>query len=310
MIDTAAPQISFKDLLGQELANKQPAKIKDIAFKSPIIIGGCGSSGTTLLKTMLDSHKNIACGQEISFFDRPAFFKSNLDKLYNMFLNQDFDELDKGQIFPLKTKFGDNFGLFIPNTGKLYHDFPTTNSMFKLARNLRHFVDLYFSNFADINGKTRWAEKTPNNIFCINETLDFFPDAKFIHVIRDGRDVVLSLCQGRNFNPVTAIFRWLVSAEAGIRFRGNPRYYEVRYEDLILDTENTLKKLMAFLDEDFDPNMLNYTESGKDNILGYGSSPIYSNKIGKWKTQELNPVILKSFDLALSDLLEKVGYEV
>jgi len=98
--------------------------------------------------------------------------------------------------------------------------------------------------------------------------------------------------------------------EAGIRFRGNPRYYEVRYEDLILNTEETLKKLMIFLEEDFDPEMLNYTDKGKNNPLQYGTTPIYSSKIGKWKKEDIDPAILKTFDLTMSEMLKKIGYEI
>jgi len=299
----------MKEYLAYEISSRPAAQIKDIAFPDPIILGGCGSSGTTLLKTMFDAHKNIACGQEIAVFDRPLFYQTRVEDLYRMYKNQDFREINPGQIFPMHTKFGSNFGLFIPNQSKAYHNYATIDKIFQMSRDLRHFVNLFFSNWADAQGKKRWAEKTPNNIYCIDRIFEFMPDAKFIHVIRDGRDVALSLVEARDFNTASAVFRWLSAVEAGIRHRGNPRYYEVKYEDLITDTENTLKKLMDFLDEEYDPGMMNYTEKGKKNPLKYGTTPIYTNKIGKWKRTSLDPTFLEIFDLTMKDMLEKLDYE-
>lgn len=311
-MDTAVRKktITLQEFLSYEIATKPAAEIKDISFPNPIFIGGCGSSGTTLLKTMLDAQKNIACGQEIALFDRPRLYQIDLADLHRMFTTQKFDEVNQDQIFPIINKFGSNFGLFMPNAAKFYHDFPTIEKIFGMAKNLRHFFDLFFSNWAEAQGKQRWAEKTPNNIYCIGEILELFPNAKFVHVIRDGRDVVLSLHQNRNFNIPAAVFRWVSAVEAGISFRGNPRYYELKYEDLILDTENTLKKLMQFLEEEYDPGMMNYMDKGQNNPLNYGTTPIYSNKIGKWKRADTDPSILRIFKLTLTDTLKKVGYEI
>ncbi len=309
-IATKKKTITMEEFLKYEMSTNPAVEIEDISFPNPIIIGGCGSSGTTLLKTMLDSHKNIACGQEIALFDRPRLYQIELDELYQMFTTQKFDEINKEQVFPLFTKIGSNFGLFIPNTGKQYHNLSTIKTIFEKSENLKHFFDLFFSNWANAQGKNRWAEKTPNNVYCIEEILDFFPDSKFVHIIRDGRDVALSLYQGREFPMPNAIFRWLSAVEAGIRFRSNPRYYELKYEDLILDTENSLKRLMEFLEEEYDPEMLNYMDKGKSNPLNYGTTPIFSNKIGKWKKDGIDPAILRTFDLTLTDMLKKVGYEL
>ena len=223
----------MEEFLKYEMATNPSVNIEDISYPNPILIGGCGSSGTTLLKTMLDSHKNIACGQEIAIFDRPRLYNMELNELYEMFTTQKFDEINKEQVFPMFTKFGSNFGLFIPNTAKQYHNLSTIQTIFEKSKNLKHFLDIFFANWAKAQGKKRWAEKTPNNVYCIEQILNLFPDAKFVHMIRDGRDVVLSLHQGREFPIQNAIFRWLSAVEAGIRFRGNPRYYELKYMTLI-----------------------------------------------------------------------------
>ncbi len=308
-MQAAEQRVNIKELVTDEIGKNEPRPVEDIAFKKPIILGGCGSSGTTLLKTMFDAHGKIACGPEISIFDRPMLYRTDLDELHNMFKQQSFDRLERNLHFPVVTRIGTYFGLFAPNAGKQYHDFATIDKIFQISKNLRHFIDLFFSNYAKNQDKTRWAEKTPNNIFCVDQVLDLLPDAKFIHVIRDGRDVVLSLTEKRKFDLRMAVYRWLISVEAGLRNRGHERYYEVKYEDLILDTENTLRKLMDFLEEDFDPAMLKFWEKGKDNFKGYGSTPIFTDSIGKWKKERSNPTILEHLDLMLADKLNKLGYE-
>ncbi|MFH2035118.1 MAG: sulfotransferase [Candidatus Zixiibacteriota bacterium] len=301
-------ETDFKSLVNQSIATTVAGRIKNLSFKNPILIGGCGSSGTTLLKTILDSHKNIACGPEIWFFDHPRLYQIKLEDLYRMFIEQDFSEMNEGLTTPLKTQYKDTFGLFAPNYARLFHNFAEINQMFELAENTRHFLDIFFSTYADRSGKTRWAEKTPNNVFCIEEILSFWDTAKFVHVIRDGRDVALSLKNSREYDIYTAAIRWKLATEAGIRMRGNWRYYEIRYEDLILNTEDCLHKLCGFLEEDFDPRMLNFEKAGKDNPMNYGSTPIHAKSIGKWKRPKTNPIDLKILDLALRDQLEKLDY--
>jgi hypothetical protein len=310
MIPTTSEKYNFKQVVAAEIASTPVADIDDIAYSRPIFIGGCGSSGTTLLKTMLDSHKNIACGQEISFFDHPLLYWTELGQLHEMFLEQNFTALTEELVFPMVTNCGDTFGLFLPNFGREYHGPAATNHMFETARDTKHFLDIYFSNFAARQGKNRWAEKTPNNVFCVDEMLDFYPDGKFVHVIRDGRDVVLSLARSRKFDLNIAAMRWLLAVEAGIRHRGNPRYYELKYEDLVQDTEICLRNLMEFLDEEWDENMLNFTEAGKDNPLNYGTTPVFTRSVGKWQRSDVTMREKKIFDLGLAGLLKKVGYEV
>ncbi len=288
--------------------NKTSAMV-NIAFAKPIIIGGCGSSGTTLLKTMLDAHEKIACGPELSFFDRPVLYRTAIGELHQMFITQRFDALEKELHFPLVTSAGTYFGLFAPNAGKQYHSFDFIEEIFRMSRDLKHFLDLFFSHHAYRQKKSRWAEKTPNNIFCVEQVLELFPDAYFVHVIRDGRDVVLSLIEKRKFSLSAAIYRWLLAVEAGIRHRGHSRYLEVRYEDLVLDTENTLRALMHSLEEDFDPNMLKFWQKEKGNFLGYGSTPVFTKSVSRWEKTSIDPLAKEQMGWMMSKKLGRLGYK-
>ena len=180
--------------------------MKDL--KNPIIIGGCGSSGTTLLRKMLNAHPNIACGPEMSVFDRPALYDMDMSLFYTLWRNADFEELEEGCIFPIRST---NNGSYFAFHREQYHNQKETDQLFNEAENPVEFFRLYFSLYAEKQGKKRWAEKTPNNIFCIEQIFKAMPDAKFIEVVRDGRDVVLSLVERRKMHPMIAIFRWLAS---------------------------------------------------------------------------------------------------
>ncbi|MBD3333309.1 hypothetical protein GF356_10705 [candidate division GN15 bacterium] len=304
----------FRNIIQQSIATSAPKPVKDEVLQKPIIIGGCGSSGTTLLKTILDSHRNIACGQEVSFFDRPVLYRTKLKDLHRMYLQQDFRALDSEQIFPIQLQYNNvnisYMGLCAPCMGRTYHDFATTNKLFEMARDTRHFVHLYFSNYAIGQGKRRWAEKTPNNCFCVGEVLDFLDDAKFVHVVRDGRDVVLSLVERRDSGLPAAVFRWVTAVEAARRHEGNPRYYQLKYEDLVTEPERTLRDLMEFVEEEFDPGMLDFTRSGQNNPLGYGQKPISAKNVGRWRSANLDYTAVRTMDLCMRHLLEKLGYEV
>src|SRR6188508_3415491 len=112
---------------------------------APIVLGGCGRSGTTLLRMMLDSHRRICCGPESSLFRRRAL---------------DADAL------------ADRFG------------FPrdAVRAIYASSRSRPAFIEEFAALCMREAGKQRWAEKTPRNISRIVEIYRCFPEARFIHV--------------------------------------------------------------------------------------------------------------------------------
>ena len=124
----------------------------------------------------------------------------------------------------------------------------------------------FFELVAARRGKRRWAEKTPLNVRHLAWIFRHFPNARFIHVLRDGRDVVCSLRSHpvrrfvdgawasvpQNRSVASCIRQWLTLTGEGMRWRADPRYLEVRYEDLVQDPEATMRRVMAFVGEPFD----------------------------------------------------------
>lgn len=230
-----------------------------------IFIGGCGRSGTTLVQEIVNRHPRIACGPETSMFGLP-FNVWNIAPVWEL----STDEL---------LEFADT------------------------CEHLLDFVEWFYPRFLlGPHRKNRWADKTPNNVRVVSQLLTWFPNGRFVHVIRDGRDVVCSLrhhprervFDGRvvpvhSNNPIDRCAnRWLADVGAGRSFVGHPRYYEVHYEQLVAEPESELRGLCRFLGEEFDERMLDTNAS--DGSLEAGrlvnnenaGAPISNQSIGRW----------------------------
>ena len=114
-----------------------------------------------------------------------------------------------------------------------------------------------FDGLAIRAGKRRWAEKTPNHIYRIGKILEWCPDAKILLVIRDGRDVAVSL-QKRTGSLETGIRRWVEDNLAGKDYWKHANVCIVRYEDLVRDFESSVTDVLDFLNENYEPAMKSY----------------------------------------------------
>ncbi len=261
---------------------------------APIIVGGCGRSGTTLMRVILDSHKNICCGPESGLFLHGAQKTLNVERLAFGF------DLPAGQI------------------GRLQ----------KTSGSLAQFIDQFFSTYSVASGKSRWAEKTPKNVTVIPYIFEHFPSARFIHMIRDGRDTACSLRTHPRYkvvdgqltptnirNPwIECVSRWVEDVRSGLKWRNDARYIEIRYEDLVMQPEHELRKLMAFLDEPWDEDMLKfYEKSGVSRDVTKfpqnpeATEPIYNSSVNKWRT-EMTIEESNVFKKRAGDLLVTLGY--
>lgn len=292
-------------------------------MKNPILIGGCGSSGTTLLRKMLNGHRNIACGPEMSVFDRPLIYSESIDYLYTLWRTQDFDPLDRGCIFPLRiqnryTADLSYCGLVHENHMKFYYDeSDMVEGLFDESDSILEFLDLFFSRYAEKKKVERWCEKTPNNIFCADEWLRAYPDGKFINVLRDGRDAILSMNWRRKVPIYIGTYRWIAAVNKYFEVIADKdicdRILNVRYELLVKDTEYELDKICHFLGEEFEPDMLDYWKADHEepqNDLKYGTQPVFTDSIGKWKRDDYDRTILDQIMMAIKPQLELAFYDI
>ena len=262
-----------------------------VSDTAPVLVGGCGRSGTTLLAAMLDSHARLCCGPESRLFPNPGVNPDRLAELYHI---------------P-----GDEVRRLISASGSK-----------------GQFIESFAAAYCQRSGKARWAEKTPGNVRSLDYIFERFPRAKFIHMIRDGRDVVCSLRTHPKYKLVkgerveTGIRRpvrpcaerWVRYVRAGLRWRGDPRYAEVRYEELVADTAGTLRRVTEFLGEPWDDAMLRYYERQPGSAEGLraiqnpgADRPVYTSALGRWRN-DLKGAELDEFYQIAGPLMDELGY--
>ncbi len=112
------------------------------------------------------------------------------------------------------------------------------------------------------SAKQRWIEKTPRHIHRIDLICDTFPDATILLMIRDGRDVAVSLRD--RYGPadgfMRGVYRWTYDNEAGEQHWQRHNVKCVRLEDLIVNLEETMRSVFTFVGEEFDPIVTTYNK--------------------------------------------------
>jgi hypothetical protein len=278
---------------------------------------GVGRSGTTLLRLMLDAHPELAIPPETGFL-LPLFERS-----------ADLPALAPCELARLVTGFhtwGD-FGL--PAAG--YERELLRLDPFSLADGVRLFYRLY----ARRHGKSRWGDKTPVYGRHLPAVRQLLPESRFVHLLRDGRDVALSL-RSVWFAPahdITGLARYWaeqveLSRAAGELLGG---YLEVRYEDLVTAPKPTLRSICRFLGLTYDRAMARPHERAperlreiQDQTLPDGQGrisreqrlaqhpnlllPPDPRRLGRWRT-EMTAAERSEFAGVAGPLLRQLGYE-
>jgi hypothetical protein len=294
---------------------------------APFIVANPGS-GTTLLRMMLDAHPDLAIPPETHFLpeliatareirranDRKPTGEELADAIASRRRWEDF-HLDRDELVERMSGRRGESGS-------------------KAA--IRAFYELY----AESQGKPRWGDKTPDYLLYIRRIGRVLPEARFIHLIRDGRDVAASRRRwrgraGGKDRPVEAWAaqwrRWIETARR--QSRDVESYLEVRYEDLVTDTEPVLRRVCEQIELDFRPEMLDYHERAGERLAeldrslpaaeGKGAreaghrqakhaltaAPPQESKIQAWR-KEMSDAERVAFEAEAGELLEELGYPV
>jgi hypothetical protein len=212
-------------------------------------IVGSGRCGTSLLKVMLEGHSRICL---------PPAETQAMPYFVNRY----------GRHNPLSIDIDEFLGL--PGVKAMGVDRAEISARLNgegkapLAEVFRAAFDAY----TDARGKTIWGEKTPTNVLYMDLIADMFPDARFIHMIRDGREVAASLAEmpwGPS-TPVKGAFRWVELVSGGRRYGADltdSRYMEIKLERLVLNPTEELRRACSFLGVPYEPQMHNYVERVK-----------------------------------------------
>jgi hypothetical protein len=222
---------------------------------APFIVG-VPRSGTTLLRLQLDAHPELAIPPETGFGTVSAAFaghRASPDEL-----------LDALAALPTWPDLGlDRQALGRPS-------------------GVGDALRACYRAYADRHDKPRWGDKTPGHARLMETLAHDLPEARFIHLIRDGRDVAASL-RGLPFAPgdgsvraIAADWRDTIAAtrRAGERLQ---HYVEVRYEHLVSEPEAALREVCEFLHLSFHPAMLRAHERAPERLAELRSARVYED---------------------------------
>ncbi|MBD3249363.1 hypothetical protein GF336_04935 [Candidatus Woesearchaeota archaeon] len=260
-------------------------------MKSPFFIIGCGRSGTTLLRSMLNSHKDVAIPLESLFIIDYLKTKKTINVLKKLIVDE----------YEIK-----EWGIDIT-----YNDVKDVNDKKELISRIHN---IYTSK----NNKRIWGQKTPRFVRYGKLLKRHYPDSKFIHIIRDPRAVVSSLIESNvhKSNVLYGSRRWVNDVRKGIvlKERHPEDVLEIKYEHLVSNPKKELEKICKFLEIKFDENMLKYYKSKKEYREYYSrihsklSKPVDKKSISKWELK-LDKKQVMLIENICGELMEKLGYK-
>jgi Sulfotransferase family len=188
------------------------------------------------------------------------------------------------------------------------------------------FIRIVMDSVAESQRVSRWAMYDPDNVLHVERVKRDIPNALFVHIIRDGRDIALSLKKMGGFSPLpwdrsetnslvaTALYwKWMVERGriAGHQFPED--YIEIRYEDLITHPRETLAVLGGFIDHDLDYERIKQAGLGRlsesNSSFREELSAGQIHPLGRWK-ERLSPADVAAIESAVGDCLEHNGYEL
>ena len=299
--DSFMARVRSSVVIGTPAASRSPGTSSRVTGRASdpfIFLLGHERSGTTLLRAMLDSHPDVAVPPEAHSVaamlrgSRPL----DLDRLLREFAAD---------------KYFADWQLGIESLRALRHD--------PRVRTTADAIAGFYAAYASVHGKTRYADKTPSHLVELEMLAEQFPNAHFLHIVRDGRDVAASM--------VTMDFGASGFAEAARTWRrkivrahrvgtalGPHRYHEIHYEDLVADPERTLRVACAFLGLQYEPEMLDYHQRADellgglrhtDHLQGIRRPPTVG--VRDWHV-DLSPREIAVFDEIAGEGLDVLGY--
>ena len=258
-----------------------------------VIMGGSGSTGSSLLKNILNRHPEIFSGGETAFFAKKMIYR----------------DWKKARTRVLKRKFFglQNHGWHIYNgTDLLQKEYLWEKEHLKVllgkSTTVDEFTTAFYSRSLELNDASIWLEKTPANSACFSSFLDVFPNGKVIHIVRNPLDTIASLVS-RGFDLYYATGIYLLNTASGIGSQDSTRSHTVKYEDLINDPTDTVQRICSFLEVNYAGNMLEPQGEVVDN-----------SKLGGWNFDETKAIekgavgrFNKLSDEKQNDILEAIN---
>lgn len=273
-----------------------------------VFVVGCYRSGTTVMRLMLSAHPKVYISMETNYIDRigaslPSF--GNLE--------------EKANLMRLHEKITSYL------LGERWNSVPDFSQLLTWTQvngySYKSIVSFYGTWGAWMEGREEllyWGDNTPRYIHSMSFLKALFPDAKFIHMVRDPRDVVASALRlplgGKT--PLGIAYDWeraLLSGLAAESLWGSGVILRVKYEDLVTNPESILKRICNFLEISFTQEMLFFHRSEAAKELSRlrhhrrVSKPLDSESVGRYR-RDLPPKVLQIVESYLSELMLFMSY--
>jgi hypothetical protein len=269
----------------------------------PFIVG-CGRSGTTLLRAFFDSHPRFTIPGESRFIPAVAAKRESY-------------ETGGGVVDRLVADLAANEWFA---NWRIDVDDAREAIVASEAEDLPGGLRALFALHAERAGKPRYGDKSPQYVMHLPTIAALFPEARFLHIVRDGRDVALAFRDAPfGLDDVGELaLHWRQRVERGRRGGAplGPRYREVRYEQLVADTEPLVRDLCEYVRIDFEPTMLEYY-ARRDDLLRHSPSPSSQRSLAlpptvglrDWRNDMATDDVT-TFELLAGDVLVDFGYEL
>lgn len=262
----------------------------------PVFLVGMNGSGTTMLLDSLGRHSQLYA------------FPRETRVLPHLIASLDrFGDLSDDDVFLRLWEEVRSIGVLrYVNGGQ---PVPLPDDWASTPRNVAAVLDRVFRYFAHSQGKVRWCEKTPQHAQHLLSLAAVFPKAKFIHMIRDGRDSAASFKRRWYRTPELTIFRWKKVVQEGRRQGaglGPTRYLEVKYEDLTADPERWIRQVSDFLAVPFESSTLESSEPYLKKKQDGEPGRIRSNS-GRWR-EAFDAREIEKLETIAGRVLNETGY--
>jgi hypothetical protein len=264
---------------------------------------GAQRSGNTLLRLLLNQHSMLSIPKEAGFL-MPYLERNKLD--------------DPRLLSPRERQTLVRYLLQNRQYQKWDLELDVLDPILQTELSLRQAIGFLYWMFAQRHNKKICGDKSPSFIRKLNLLLDIYPDAKLIHIARDGRDVYLSL---KKIEEPSAASIAVASLEWRIKLslirksimKHPHRTVELKYEELLLNPAQTLEKVCDFIGVPFEAEMLDFYQTSEKFVDPRHSElifrPLDPSNTRKW-VKSFTPFELKKYDFFSRKTLRRYGYPV
>jgi hypothetical protein len=277
--------------------------------QGPIFIVGAPRSGTTMLQYRLRNHPRLSLPTGESHFFIPLYRSqaqygdlSQLDNIRRVLQAM----YDQSRDFLETDLHGMTFDIDV--LAREFHE--------QGRHTLPAIISGIFEKNAQGEGKSRWGDKTPYYVMHLPKLIEWFPDAQIVHLIRDGRDVALSLFGRQHdfsvYNTYFAAEYWESYVEKGHALGKqlpSHQYMELRYVDFLKDPEGNMQRICTFLGEEYTPELFDVASVDDPGKTPLVHKPLKADNAGKWRSQ-MTAAQIRAFESVAGNTLREFGYEL